>query len=77
MLAAAISVCLALAVLASFLPRLLAVRRFKQQLVSALLHPLGIALLLIVQWYALGRQLFGRPVAWRARSYASGSGEEV
>jgi hypothetical protein len=77
MLAAAISVCLALAVLASFLPRLLAVRRFKQQLVSALLHSLGIALLLIVQWYALGRQLFGRPVAWRARSYASGSGEEV
>jgi glycosyltransferase involved in cell wall biosynthesis len=77
MLAATVSACLALSVFASFLPRLLAVRRFRQPLMSALLHPLGIALLLIVQWYALGRQIFGRPVAWRARSYASGSGEEV
>jgi glycosyltransferase involved in cell wall biosynthesis len=77
LLAAAVSVCLALAVVASFLPRLLAVRRFKQPLMSALLHPLSISLLLIVQWYALSKQVFGRPVAWRTRSYASGSGEEV
>jgi hypothetical protein len=68
---------LGLAVTASYLPRLLAVRRFKQPLLSALLHPVGILLLLILQWYALARQVFGRPVAWRARSYASGSGEEV
>jgi hypothetical protein len=76
-LAALVSVCLALAVAASYLPRLLAIRRFKQPMVSALLHPLGILLLLVVQWYALGKQVFGRPVAWRSRSYASGSGEEV
>ena len=77
MLAAAASAAIALAVVASYLPRLLAVRTFRQPLSSALLHPLGVALLLMVQWYALVRQLLGRPVAWRARSYSSESGEEV
>jgi hypothetical protein len=76
-LAAVVSVCVVGAVVASYLPRLLAVRRFKQPAMSAWLHPLGILLLMMVQWYALGKQVFGRPVAWRARSYASGSGEEV
>ena len=72
-----ISVLLALAVVASYLPRMLAVRRFKQPVVSAVLHPVGIVLLLVVQWYALVRQIFGRPVEWRAREYASVTGEEV
>lgn len=76
-MATIVSILLALAVVASYLPRLLAVRRFKQPLLSALLHPLGISLLLVVQWYALARQIFGRPVAWRARAYASGTGEEI
>jgi hypothetical protein len=76
-LAALVSVCLVLAVVASYLPRLLAVKRFKQPIVSACLHPLGILLLLMVQWYALGKQVVGRPVSWRARSYASRSGEEL
>ena len=72
-----ISVLLALAVVASYLPRMLAVRRFKQPVVSAVLHPVGIVLLLVVQWYALARQVLGRPVEWRAREYASATGEEV
>jgi hypothetical protein len=72
-----VSALLAVAVIASYLPRLLAVRRFEQPLLSALLHPLGIAMLLAVQWYALVKQIFGRPVAWRARTYSSGTGEEV
>jgi glycosyltransferase involved in cell wall biosynthesis len=75
--AIAMSLMLLLALIASYLPRLLAVRRFKQPLGSALLHPFGMLLLLILQWYALGRQVVGRPVAWRTRSYASGTGEEV
>jgi hypothetical protein len=75
--ALAVTVLLAIAVAASYTPRLLAIRRFKQPLDSALLHPLGIAMLLAVQWYALGRQILGRPVAWRARAYASGTGEEI
>lgn len=76
-MAATVSVLLALAVVGSYLPRLLAVRRFEQPLLSALLHPLGIILLLVVQWFALARQICGRPVAWRARAYASGTGEEI
>ncbi len=67
----------ALAVVCSFLPRLLAVRRFRQPLRSALLHPLGMLLLLCVQWYALARQGLGRPVGWRQRAYASASSGEV
>jgi hypothetical protein len=65
------------ALVASYVPRVMAVRRFRQPWVSAVLHPVGIVVLLMVQWYALGRQVLRRPVAWRARSYASGSGEEV
>lgn len=63
--------------LASLLPRLLAMRRFQQPLSSALLHPLGISLLLAVQWYALLRKLFGKPVGWRQRTYSSNSGAQV
>jgi hypothetical protein len=76
-MAVVVSMLLALAVMASYLPRLLAVRRFEQPLQSALLHPLGIIMLLAIQWYALVKQIFGRPVAWRARAYSSGTGEEV
>ena len=65
------------ALVASFLPRLLAVRRFRQPLTAALLHPLGILLLLSVQWYALGRKIFGKPVGWRQRTYSSGTGTQV
>jgi hypothetical protein len=66
-----------LAFVASYLPRLLAVGRFRQPLKSALLHPVGIFLLLCVQWYGLARQVLGRPVGWRQREYASDSGSEV
>jgi glycosyltransferase involved in cell wall biosynthesis len=76
-MATVVSVLLILAVVASYLPRLIAVRRFRQPLSSALLHPLGVAMLLSIQWYALGRQVLGRPVAWRARTYSSETGEEI
>ena len=58
-----------LAVLGAWLPRVLGVRRFRQDWRGALLHPAGIAMLIVLQWYALGRKLAGRPVSWRARSY--------
>jgi hypothetical protein len=75
-LAAVVSGLLVLAVAASYVPRLLAVRRFRQPVGSAVLHPVGVAVLLVLQWYALGMQVLGRPVAWRARNYATGSGGE-
>jgi Glycosyl transferase family 2 len=74
---AIVSLLLGLAVVGSYLPRLIAVRRFRQPVLSAVLHPLGILMLLGIQWYALVRQVLGRPVEWRARSYASATGEEV
>jgi hypothetical protein len=59
-----------LAVLAAWLPRFLAVRRFRQPADGALLHPLGILVFLAIQWYALGRQLLGRPAGWKGRVYS-------
>lgn len=58
-------------VLAAWLPRWLAVRRFHQPLDGALLHPLGILIFLAVQWYVLGRHLLGRPAGWKGREYAA------
>lgn len=50
--------------------RFAAAKRFKQDWRSALMHPLGILLLLSVQWYALLRKVSGRTVSWRNRAYA-------
>lgn len=61
-------------VVASYLPRFLASLRYRQPLSSALLHPLGVFVLLCVQWYALLRKLAGKPVGWRQRVYPTGTG---
>ena len=57
-----------LALAASYLPRVVAVRRFRQSWRGALLHPLGIVLLLVLQWYALARKLLGYRATWKARA---------
>jgi glycosyltransferase involved in cell wall biosynthesis len=69
---AALLCCLPL-LLPAWLPRILAARRFRQDWRSALLHPLGILLLLAVQWYALIRKLRGAQVSWRGRAYTKPS----
>jgi Glycosyl transferase family 2 len=43
--------------------------RFRSPLWSALLHPLGITVLLFVQWTAIVRQMIGYRTTWRGRSY--------
>jgi hypothetical protein len=68
LLATAVGVAVVVGFVASYVPRLLAVRRFKQPLGAALLHPVGVVMLLVVQWYALGKKVLGRPVSWRART---------
>jgi hypothetical protein len=55
---------------AAYLPRALAALRFRQDWRSAVLHPLGISILLVIQWYALIRKLRGGTVSWRDRTYA-------
>nr|WP_294512556.1 glycosyltransferase [uncultured Rhodopila sp.] len=59
------------AVFASFGLRLLLARRLRQPVVSALLHPLGVSALLVVQWSALIRSARGVPATWRGRSYSA------
>ncbi len=58
-----------LGVVISWMIRAIACVRFKQDWRSALLHPVGITLLLSVQWYSLVRKLSGRAVKWRDRAY--------
>jgi Glycosyl transferase family 2 len=60
------------ALAASFVPRLLSVWKYRQPLVSACLHPLGVALLLTIQWYALLRKIAGQQVTWKERAYRVG-----
>jgi hypothetical protein len=51
------------------LPRLVAARRFRQSLPGALLHPLGVIVLLAIQWHAFFRSLGGKPAIWKERAY--------
>jgi cellulose synthase/poly-beta-1,6-N-acetylglucosamine synthase-like glycosyltransferase len=46
-------------------------RRFRQSWLGVLLHPLGVALLLALQWSALWAALRDRPAVWRGRVYSS------
>lgn len=59
---------------AAFLPRLLAVVRFRQPLDSSLLHPMGICALLGIQWVAFLRSLRRRPAVWKGRAYLQAPG---
>lgn len=56
------------AVFAAWLPRLMAVRRFGHSLSSALVHPLAVAVFLVIQWTALVRRTLGLKTSWRGRS---------
>lgn len=58
-----------LAALLAWLPRWIACVRFQQSWKGALLHPLGVAVLLLIQWRALFQHWRGRPAQWRGRSY--------
>jgi hypothetical protein len=60
---------LSITVILAWFPRLLMMRRFVQPFSSAVLHPCGVAALLLLQWSALMRQCAGRPAQWKARSY--------
>jgi hypothetical protein len=55
----------------AYLPRLVGCGSFRQPLLSALLHPIGVIALLGIQWHAFLRYLAGKPSAWKGRSYLS------
>ena len=56
------------AVFAAWLPRGLAVNRFGHSLSSALAHPLGVVVFLVIQWSALIRRTLGLQTSWRGRT---------
>jgi hypothetical protein len=60
-----------LAAVAAYAPRLAGMARFRQSPIGAALHPLGIALLLAIQWSAFTRRALGRPAKWKGRPYPS------
>jgi hypothetical protein len=59
----------ALSLVLSIFTRLLLAAWFRQSVLSALLHPFGVAALLVVQWAALLRASRGGKATWRGRSY--------
>jgi hypothetical protein len=56
---------------AAYYPRLCAIRHFEQSWLGALLHPLGILIFLVLQWYAWAQALCGRPSTWKGRAYSA------
>lgn len=58
---------LGFAALISWLPRLLAQRRFRQSMLGALMHPWSVLWFVILQWTALLRQALRLKTAWRGR----------
>lgn len=59
----------AIAAVLSLIPRIGGMRQFNQSIAGALLHPLGILLLLVIQWQAFFRWMFGISSSWKGRSY--------
>jgi hypothetical protein len=57
----------------AFIPRLIATFKFRQPFGAALLHPLGVLVLLAIQWHALVCHLAGKPSIWKGRTYSSAS----
>lgn len=47
---------------------------FRTSVVGALLHPVGVAALLAIQWFAAYRAVVGRPVGWKGRAHPGGTG---
>ena len=62
--------CVLMSVAGAWLPRALVVYRFRQDGRGVVLHPIGVVLLLSVQWCALIRRTLGLTVSWKERAYA-------
>jgi hypothetical protein len=58
---------LAVLSLASWIPRLVAARKFRQSWFGALCHPIALVWFVVLQWIALIQGLLGIKVTWRGR----------
>lgn len=59
------------ALAASYLPRIALALRFRHPWRGTLLHPLGIAVFLAIQWWAWSRARLGYKAGWKGRGYVS------
>ena len=62
-----------LALAIGILLRLALAARFRQPIVSALWHPVGVLGVLVVQWWSLLRAASGGKATWRGRAYTAQS----
>lgn len=53
----------------AYFPRVLGALAYRQSWLGVVLHPVGVGVLVAIQWYALGRSLAGRPATWKGRAY--------
>ena len=58
-----------MSLLLDLIVRFVSLWRYQQDWKSVALHPLGVLLLLLLQWYALLRKLFRLPARWKGRTY--------
>lgn len=58
---------LVVAVALSYLTRIGCTVLYRGSWLGAVFHPIGVAVLLVIQWYALLRSLIGKPVGWKGR----------
>ncbi|MBV8820583.1 MAG: glycosyltransferase [Acidobacteriaceae bacterium] len=68
----AITMIYAAAASAGYAVRFVCALRYRQPVRSAVLHPLGILVLLGIQWFAFIRHLLRRPASWKGRAYPAG-----
>jgi glycosyltransferase involved in cell wall biosynthesis len=61
-----------LAILFGYAASAICAWRFKQHWLGILLHPLGVLMLVALQWLALLRKLFGGKATWKGREYEAG-----
>jgi glycosyltransferase involved in cell wall biosynthesis len=59
------------AAIVSYIPRLVVAMRYDRCWSSAAFFPLGVLILVVLQWIAWGRQLMGTRSHWRGRAYAA------
>jgi Glycosyl transferase family 2 len=56
------------AIAAGFSMRIHAAVRFRQSWLGAILHPVGVVILLTIQWHALICRMLGRAILWKGRA---------
>jgi hypothetical protein len=52
--------------------RVVSAIRYRENWIGVILHPMGILILLVLQWNAFLRKMIGKPATWKERAYQVG-----